>query len=240
MNRIFVLSFCFWVSLSIHGFGQTDTLHIFYDADWKEIADSSKAEYKRIAYNGEDGYWKVRDFYKSGQVQMSGAFIEKEMKRHQGLFEWFYADGKLKQRTTYAIGVAIGEDLHYYENGQLDTYRKFDDEGKMLEEKLYKEDGSESVLESAEFPGGTKAMYRYIGKNTRHPGVGRRMAGKALVSFVVGTDGSLTHIEVLDWTHKEFSDEAVRVIASMPKWKPAARDGKPVRIRYNLPVVFAP
>lgn len=240
MGRFFVLSFCLCVSLSINGFGQADTLHMFFDADWKEITDPSQAEFRRVAYNGDDGYWKVRDFYKNGQVQMSGAFIEKEMKRYQGPFEWFYPNGKLKQKATYALGVAIGEDLCYYENGQIDTYRKFDDEGKILEEKLYKEDGSNSVLEKAEFPGGAKAMYRYIGKNTRHPGVMRRMSGKALVSFVVCKDGSLSNIEALDWTHEEFSNEATRVIASMPKWKPAMRDGKPQAIKYNLPVVFAP
>jgi hypothetical protein len=237
MNRVSILT-AYLLLLPMIGFGQVDTLHIFYDTNWKEVTNFDSAEYKRSAYQ-KDGVWRVEDFYKNGRLQMSGAFADKEMELHHGTFEWFYPNGKLKQKADYSNGVKVGEDLLYYESGQLDAYYKYDTHGKLLEQALYKEDGSKSVLEEAEFPGGIKNLRKYLKKNLRHS---RPPAnGKVLVSFVVNTDGSIADIETLEWSAPEFVYEAVRVVEAMPKWKPAMRDQKtPVRVKYNLPLIFRP
>jgi hypothetical protein len=86
------------------------------------------------------------------------AFIEKEMERHHGKFEWFYPDGKLKQKASYSLGKQVGEDFQHYQNGQLDTYRKFDDRGLVVGEVLFQENGNKSVFEIAEFQGGANVM----------------------------------------------------------------------------------
>ncbi|WAC13533.1 energy transducer TonB [Dyadobacter pollutisoli] len=79
---------------------------------------------------------------------------------------------------------------------------------------------------------------RIFKKNAQCP-PGRR-SGKVVISFVVNTDGSLANIEVLEWSDKEFVHSAVQVVESMPSWKPALRDQKPVRTKYNLPIVSRP
>ncbi len=237
MSRVSILT-AYLLLLPMLGWTQVDTLYVFYDSDWKEVTSLEKAEYKRSAYQ-KDGIWHVEDFYKNGRLQMSGAFADKEMERHHGTFQWFYPNGKLKQKADYSNGIQVGEDFLYYENGQLDTYYKFDTHGKLLEQALYREDGSKSVIAEAEFPGGAKNLRKYIKTNLRHsrpPGNGR-----VLVSFVVDTDGSISDIETVEWSAPAFVYEAIRVVEAMPKWRPAMRDQKtPVRIKYNLPLIFRP
>lgn len=236
MNRNITLLFYFFMLSTSIACAQTDTLRIYYDADWTEISGPKKAVYYRIAYPGDSGQWHVRDFYKAGQLQMSGTFLNRAMQRSQGMFEWFYPDGTLKQKGLYANGRQVGEHFLYYENGQLDTYEKYDDSGKLLEDGLFARDGSKSVREMAEFPGGTKDMYKFIKKHARRP---RRVgSGRVVVSFVVDTTGSVTNIETIQWSAPELVDIAVNMLEAMPKWKPAKRDQVPVSMKYNLPIVF--
>ncbi len=62
--------------------------------------------------------------------------------------------------------------------------------------------------------------------------------GTVMVQFVVGTNGGVQEVEVLEGLHPALDAEAVRVVKSSPKWKPGIRDGKPVRVVYTLPVIF--
>jgi protein TonB len=58
------------------------------------------------------------------------------------------------------------------------------------------------------------------------------------INFVVEIDGSITDVKVLRGIGGGCDEEAVRVVESMPKWKPGKQRGKPVRVSYNLPVKF--
>ena len=62
--------------------------------------------------------------------------------------------------------------------------------------------------------------------------------GTVKVQFVVGSNGGVQEVEVLEGVHPALDAEAVRVIKSSPKWKPGKKDGKPVRVTYTLPVIF--
>lgn len=62
--------------------------------------------------------------------------------------------------------------------------------------------------------------------------------GQVVVKFVVGTNGKLQEIEILESGGADFDEEALRVIRKSPKWKPAEKDGKPVRYTYRFPIVF--
>ena len=62
--------------------------------------------------------------------------------------------------------------------------------------------------------------------------------GTVNVKFVVGSNGGVQEVEVLQGVHPSLDAEAVRVIKSSPKWKPGVKDGKPVRVTYTLPVNF--
>lgn len=96
------------------------------------------------------------------------------------------------------------------------------------------------VEESASFPGGIQEMMNFIKDNLKYPQQARETGtqGKVFVSFVVERDGSLTDVKVLRDIGSGCGEEAVRVVKSMPKWKPAKQRGKPVRMQFNLPVAF--
>lgn len=96
------------------------------------------------------------------------------------------------------------------------------------------------VEQSPEFPGGMSALGQWLGKNIRYPAAAQRanVAGKVFVSFVVNTDGSIQDVSVLKGLGFGTDEEAVRVVKSMPKWKPGKQSGRPVRVKYNLPISF--
>jgi TonB family protein len=59
-----------------------------------------------------------------------------------------------------------------------------------------------------------------------------------VVEFVVNTDGTITGLQVKRSVHELLDNEALRVVKLMPKWKPGKNDGKLVRVKYTLPIIF--
>lgn len=96
------------------------------------------------------------------------------------------------------------------------------------------------VEQQPEYPGGLNALRSFLGKNLQYPSpaTSAGVSGKVYVSFVVAADGSLSDIAVLKGIGFGCDEEAIRVIRQMPKWKPGKQSGRPVRVRYNLPITF--
>ena len=96
------------------------------------------------------------------------------------------------------------------------------------------------VEDMPEFPGGTAALLEYLRKNIKYPAICREnnIQGRVIVSFVVEKDGSIASPEVVKSVNQSLDKEAVRVISTMPKWKPGSQRGKPVRVKYTVPVNF--
>ena len=92
-----------------------------------------------------------------------------------------------------------------------------------------------------EFPGGQKALFDYLKFNTRYPKQAYRkgIEGRVVCQFVVKKDGKISNVKVVrSGGDKSLDREAVRVIRSMPKWKPGKYQGKPVSVKYSVPVTF--
>lgn len=96
------------------------------------------------------------------------------------------------------------------------------------------------VEEDPEFPGGLDALAQYLAKNIQYPDLARQnnLTGRVFVTFVVEKDGSVGQVKVLRDIGGGCGAEAMRVVKSMPKWKPGKQRGKPVRTQFNLPVNF--
>lgn len=90
------------------------------------------------------------------------------------------------------------------------------------------------------FPGGEKAMYGFIAKNLRYVSGCMDVVGTVYISFIIEKDGSVSTIKELKGipNFPAMTQEAIRVISIMPKWKPATQNGKPIRSRYTVPVRF--
>ena len=88
------------------------------------------------------------------------------------------------------------------------------------------------------YPGGTEKMFEFIADNLRWPDDDACIQGRVVVSFIVEKDGSLTDVKVIKSLDPAFDKEAVRVVKSMPKWKPGMYRGKPARVKYYIPISF--
>lgn len=91
-----------------------------------------------------------------------------------------------------------------------------------------------------QFPGGQIAMLQYMMKNIKYPKQAMKegIQGRVTVRFIVEKDGSISDVKPILSVHPLLNKEAVRVVKSMPKWTPGKQNGKPVRVRFNLPVMF--
>ncbi len=92
-----------------------------------------------------------------------------------------------------------------------------------------------------EYPGGEKALFSFLGNNIKYPEVAKKnkVTGRVFVTFVVEKDGSVADVKLLKGIGSGCDEEAMRVIKSMPNWKPGTQRGKAVRVQYNLPIKFA-
>ena len=91
-----------------------------------------------------------------------------------------------------------------------------------------------------QFPGGQIAMLQYLMKNIKYPEQAMKegIQGRVTVRFIVEKDGSISDVKPVLSVYPLLNKEAVRVVKSMPKWTPGKQNGKPVRVRFNLPVMF--
>ncbi|MDY2942438.1 MAG: energy transducer TonB [Paludibacteraceae bacterium] len=92
-----------------------------------------------------------------------------------------------------------------------------------------------------EFPGGQQALFKYLSENVKYPVIAQEngIQGRVICQFVVNKDGSIVDVEVVrSGGDASLDKEAVRVIKSMPKWKPGKQRGKAVRVKYTVPVNF--
>ena len=91
-----------------------------------------------------------------------------------------------------------------------------------------------------EFPGGQGALLQYLAKSIKYPVIAQEngIQGRVTCTFVVNKDGSIVDAEVIRGVDPSLDKEALRVINTMPKWKPGMQRGKPVRVKFTVPVMF--
>lgn len=97
-----------------------------------------------------------------------------------------------------------------------------------------------AVEQMPQFPGGDAKLFEYLQSNVAYPPEARTngVEGTVYVSFVISRDGSVEDIKVLKSVDSFLDTEAIRVIASMPKWKPGYQNGKLAKVQYQVPIKF--
>lgn len=109
------------------------------------------------------------------------------------------------------------------------------------EEEPEEQEIFEVVEEMPEFPdGGMAGLMQFLSKNIKYPAIAQENGtqGRVTVQFVVNRDGSIVDAKVLRGVDPYLDKEALRVVNTMPKWKPGKQRGKPVRVKYTVPVMF--
>ncbi len=91
-----------------------------------------------------------------------------------------------------------------------------------------------------EFPGGTNEMRKFIATNIIYPEIAKEngITGKVYVQFVVNGKGKIEQVKVVRGVDPSLDKEAIRVIKSLPTWKPGKQRGKPVKVSFTVPINF--
>jgi TonB family protein len=171
-------------------------------------------------------------FYKPSQIKTRIQMIYKNRSSKWLLSSYLFVFGMMSTVALLVSGCEQKENSELSEvSAEVFGKKPVDLEGK----KIY------SVVENQpEFPGGTPAMFEFLGKNIRYPEAASKanIQGRIFLSFVVTETGEMGDIRVLKGIGYGCDEEAVRVLNLFPKWKPATQDGVPVNVRYNLPINF--
>lgn len=95
------------------------------------------------------------------------------------------------------------------------------------------------VTEKPSFPGGDQLLVSFINRTRKYPEKAYRkgIEGRVTCSFVVNTDGSISHISILRGVEPSLNQEAIRIMSKMPNWTPGRHDGQtvPVRVVWSVP-----
>lgn len=103
-----------------------------------------------------------------------------------------------------------------------------------------KEQVYDIVEQMPEYPGGIPAMMEFIKDNIKYPESLKESAiqGRVVVQFVISETGEIGDVKVIRSIDPALDAEAVRVVKSMPRWKPGVQDGKTISVKYTMPVMF--
>ena len=120
------------------------------------------------------------------------------------------------------------EDTESDEDEEIEIEEEDDDEFFMVVENMPK------------FPGGDLGLMKYIQKNVKYPAIAKEynITGKVYVSFIVDRSGSVTNAKIVRGVDKNLDAEALRVVKSLPKYKPGRQRGKAVRVMFTIPINF--
>jgi TonB family protein len=107
-----------------------------------------------------------------------------------------------------------------------------------------KEDSPQDVFDVVEkmpeFPGGMQELLGFLSKTIKYPAEAEKAGtqGRVIATFVVRKDGSISDARVVKSVDPLLDAEALRVINAMPAWIPGTQNGKPVNVKYTVPISF--
>ena len=96
------------------------------------------------------------------------------------------------------------------------------------------------VEQMPEFVGGQAELMKFLAENVHYPEAAYKVGkqGRVIATFIVEADGSVSNAKIVKKVSDELDAEALRVIGTMPKWKPGMQNGKAVRVKYTIPITF--
>ena len=177
--------------------------------------------------------------------------MEKDKK--QAVYWWRKAAERGDSEAQSSLGIAyyegegIAKDIKQAFYWAKKSAEQGDPFGQMLLDVIEQNGDSSSseqvydvVEQMPSFPGGQSALFQFLSQNIHYPEVCEEngIQGRVICDFIVEADGSISDVQVKKMVDPSLDREAVRVIKSMPKWNPGKDKGKPVRVRYTVPVTF--
>jgi hypothetical protein len=239
MNN-FYLSLIF-TAISFSSFAQ-DT--IYMDSKYQELDTKKGAKYfKIITPTPDKDYEFLRTtYFADGTRKAEQSYdLKDEKKVYEGLHKHFYESGELFYTLEYKRGKKHGKLIAYWKNGEKRRHDIFKRD-KLKEGTVWNKNGEEieyfDHLIHPVFPGGPKALNKYLIENIKVPEY-HNTRQRVVVSFTIGKDGKTKDIKIVEKAPAEYMVEAYRVVKEMPIWKPGKLFGERVNVCYSLPLIFA-
>ncbi len=213
-------------------------LHGYYEERWDDGQVVTAGVY---AEGLKTGPWR-ESIYKSG-VYVSGL--------KEGVWQTFDKDSRLIRTVHYLAGDRHGETIQYdslgaeklkevYERGELISTTR--DTSLMIIEEMPRFPGCEDQeLDRDELQSCSQlALLQYVYGSLSYPMRSKELGieGKALLSFTIKKDGSVSDIKILNGLAKDIEREISKLVRDMPQWRPGYQDGVPVDVQFTLPVRF--
>lgn len=246
-----------WMSQSEYVKKMEATAKVYYDAGIKYLegeADNGPDTKKAFAC-----FWRAANMEHAQAAYQVGKMYDEGIgmtQNYANAVDWYKKAGRVLEAQTrlgvmYAEGIGVKQNYltaaHHFRSAIIlgDTIaarhiREMKEKG-LIKEETFPDDFIFEIAEhTAQFSGGDDACYAWLANHIRYPAIAQQQGiqGRVFVRFVVNKDGSITDVEIMRSPDPSLSKEAVRVIRSMPPWKPAMQGGKPVRCRFSLPLMF--
>jgi len=99
----------------------------------------------------------------------------------------------------------------------------------------------QSMTNPPKYPGGMESFYKQIASNLSYPkeAAEKKVEGSVFISFIVEKDGTLSDVKVTRKLGYGLDEEAIKAVKTSKKWNPGTNDGKPVRVKFDIPVKFS-
>lgn len=222
MKALIFILLLFVISNPVFCQAKQDT--IFFDINWKATSRNNAEFFRIIEKDTVTEKLKVKDYYISGQIQMDGQYISFEQGTKDGIFTYWYRNGNKQAEIEYKEGLFV-KNIHWWdENGN-----EIEVNGHTLDFEV-----------RPEFPGGDEAMIKWVTSEVKYPDIVKEnfITGKVFVQFVIDRGGKVTDVKILKGVHPLLDEEAIRVVKTMPDWKPGMSKGVPVKVSFQFPINF--
>lgn len=221
-NIIPFLILLFSFEIPLLGQGTSDT--IFFNNKW-EKSTKSNYEYYRITLKSSDGLYYFSDYWKSGQIQMTGKSSSPDLETRNGKFEWFYINGNRKQEINYANNVITGKVKTFLQDGALDF------EYIMILDSL---DNAKEFYETV------KPFNKHLSKEVKHPNESRKnkIEGSVIFDFFIDQEGKICKIEIIEGLDNETNASAMKAMKSDYTWPIPKYRNEPVFVELRIPINF--
>lgn len=212
---------------------------IYYDKQGNKSPKELAHEFKVVSYPKQRGIEATERIYSgTGQIKTETSYSNYKEKVLAGLKTSWNENGNIRNQINYLKGKWHGDYISYWSNGNTkrkDHYKQ----GEYKKGKVWDSTGVEvkyyPLIERAEFPGGPEALGNFLKATINNP---ESKKGRITVKFVIDKTGQVIKTEIMKSDLPELNEEALRVVASMPRWMPGKQDGEPASIFYALPLVF--
>jgi len=199
-----------------------------------EVTGAEGAAYFALPGPIEDGLYTLTVHYLSGAPRMKGGFVDKGFTIEEGLFEYYYINGKVESSGYFKEGRKVGPWERYNWDGSRKLDRIYAGEYKRhIEER--------NRIQPAAFPGDDEALFDFLA-NSIDPNNCSAISVKNQVvhiGFTVKSNGEIAGAYVAKSVNDLLDAEALRAVRLMPLWQPALRNGFAIDSTFILPVAFA-